>query len=536
MFSADMGCKQVKELLLRFASRSEKYDSTYLKDTFVDVGAVCVRLSSFENQALFGRRGTGKTHVLRYLFDQKNQSGELSVFIDMRLLGSSGGVYADAIQSPSVRATRMFVDFVLCVHEQILAAVMKNPVLDPNSNAVDVLNKIADAITAREIDGPVDFKVSEEDARSFGSNFGISFSKDGVGATAAASSGQTGKETIEVRKSGSEKIHFNIALVSRLFSELLVEFPRKKLWIFLDEWSEIPLDVQPFLANLIKQVFFPLQSVAIKIAAIEHRSNFRTTLQGVAQIGIELGAEMPNSLSLDGILVFDNDRNKSKEFFSKLIFNHLDAEYKNNSALTGGFFSSAADLVKVLFSRVDAFEEFVRATEGVPRDAISILAQMAQNYDDNKISIPEVRSAAKICYQRYKYKDVAANDQAPSLLSWIIDSVLGKKQARAFLVEVGSEDKLFDYLYDSRVVHLIKQGVSGQDEPGKRFNVYSIDYGCYVDLIKTKREPSRLFDVDFLDADDNFDVPVDDYRSIRRAILVLSDFYESRKSEQLSLL
>ena len=43
-----------------------------------------------------------------------------------------------------------------------------------------------------------------------------------------------------------------------------------------------------------------------------------------------------------------------------------------------------------------------------------------------------------------------------------------------------------------------------------------IDYGCYVDLVNTTKAPIGLFESD----DDGFvEVPRDDYRSIRRAIL-----------------
>ena len=38
---------------------------------------------------------------------------------------------------------------------------------------------------------------------------------------------------------------------------------------------------------------------------------------------------------------------------------------------------------------------------------------------------------------------------------------------------------------------MIRRGYSAQDEPGERYDVYSIDYGAYVDLIRTKYEPER---------------------------------------------
>jgi hypothetical protein len=91
------------------------------------------------------------------------------------------------------------------------------------------------------------------------------------------------------------------------------------------------------------------------------------------------------------------------------------------------------------------------------------------------------------------------------------------------------KDPLIDYLFDARVIHLVKDNVSGKDEPGVRYNVYSIDYGCYVDLMNTNNAPKGLFEVIEDDSENSIfvDVPKNDYRAIRRAILDLDEFYEN---------
>lgn len=58
----------------------------------------------------------------------------------------------------------------------------------------------------------------------------------------------------------------------------------------------------------------------------------------------------------------------------------------------------------------------------------------------------------------------------------------------------------------------------------KRFHVYGIDYGCYVDLINTNRAPTGLLDLGTT-PDISVTVPRTDFRSIRRCVLNLSDFY-----------
>lgn len=44
---------------------------------------------------LSGRRGTGKTHALSYLEAQIRERGDVAVYVDMRTIGSTGGIYGD---------------------------------------------------------------------------------------------------------------------------------------------------------------------------------------------------------------------------------------------------------------------------------------------------------------------------------------------------------------------------------------------------------------------------------------------------------
>jgi hypothetical protein len=57
-----------------------------------------------------------------------------------------------------------------------------------------------------------------------------------------------------------------------------------------------------------------------------------------------------------------------------------------------------------------------------------------------------------------------------------------------------------------------------------------LDYGCYVDLINTAKAPQGLLPFDDGFGEPQFiDVPPDDYRAIRRAILNLSEFERTHR-------
>lgn len=181
-----------------------------------------------------------------------------------------------------------------------------------------------------------------------------------------------------------------------------------------------------------------------------------------------------------------------------------------------------------MFTRQDAFAEYVQSAEGVPRDGINILSLAAQRANEGKISIPDVRYAARAWYQQGKESAVNADKGASDLLQWIIKEVIAAKRARAFLLSSGTRHKLIDSLFDSRVLHIIKRGVSTNDKPGVRYQVYKLDYGCYVDLLATAKAPEGLLPGK-VSGSYLADVPSDDYRAIRRAILDLEQFEASRR-------
>jgi hypothetical protein len=64
----------------------------------------------------------------------------------------------------------------------------------------------------------------------------------------------------------------------------------------------------------------------------------------------------------------------------------------------------------------------------------------------------------------------------------------------------------------------MRRGYADKDNPGVRYNIYSLDYGTYVDLKHTSKQPEIDFFEDREESSD-FVVPFDDRRKIRRIIL-----------------
>jgi hypothetical protein len=344
--------------------------------------------------------------------------------------------------------------------------------------------------------------------------------------SSAAGSKTSSQSETRVSESGQPRYRVHFGSISKALSDLTRAVKPARLLIILDEWSTIPLDLQPFLADLIRRAVFPIQGITVKIAAIEQRSNFISGSHA-DYTGIEVGADASADVDLDDYMVFDNSADRAVEFFKELLFRHHKSEPAPRPE-----FETSDQLIQAAFTQHNAFEDFVRSAEGVPRDAFNVLSVAGQRSMNDKISIPTVRVAARTWFQRDKEGAIKANPEAQDLLHWIIDEVIAHRRARAFLLRSNTRHPIVDALFDARLLHIIKRSVSGQDEPGVRYDAYKLDYGCYVDLLATTKAPNQLFaveDEEGHDAAATVSVPMDDYRAIRRAILNLKEF-ESRSA------
>jgi hypothetical protein len=507
----------IQNALLQVARRAERSTTEILEATFVDSEPLISMLSSKNNQIIFGRRGTGKTHALKYLQKKMSNENDVAVYVDLRTVGSNDSTYGDPNKDIAERACALLRDLLEQLHSELftIAVGVIAESLHPHQVTLR-LDDFADAISKVRVAGELQietkdaFSETDESSKSASLVLSESFRLRGeLGGKKREESQNSIRQTL----TGTERVRLQFGRLSTSISGLIDVLNIKQLWILIDEWSEVPLDLQPFLADLIRRVLLPIDRVTVKIAAIEHRSIFVSRRAMGEYIGLELGADISADLNLDDFLVFDNNEEKAIAFFKLLLFRHLIAAPNLPAGIT-----SADDLIRLLFSQVNAFEEFVRAVEGVPRDALNLIAKAVTRSWGEKITVPIVRRAARDWYDQDKAPRVNDNAHLRDLLTLIIDVVIGNRKARAFLFEAGERNQMLDELYDLRVIHVLKKGVSSHDQPGSRYDVYKIDYGCYVDLINTSKAPIGLLE----DDDDFTEVPKDDYRSIRRAILSFS--------------
>lgn len=522
----------INQAFTRLVLRADRQEDAVLERTFVEFGSAASVLMSIDHQIVFGRRGTGKTHLLTHIKQSRRAEGEVAIQLDLRMIGSNNGIYGDTSASVVQRGTRLLIEVLMAIHGALFDAAVEDNASVDLGTAGPLLDQLLDVIREVKVIGPTTLETTtaSEVTDSTQAKLTASLSMKAPALAVETNAGTTGKEAQAAKtvRQGQETARVSFGSVGATLRKLVSVLPSRRLWLLIDEWSEIPLDLQPYLADLLRRAVLPAPGISVKIAAIEQRSRFLVRNPTTGNLGLELGADVAASVSLDEYMVFDNDEAQAVEFFKKLVLSHVQDVMKAAGTEPP---KNEANLISLGFTQINAFEEIVRAAEGVPRDAMYLLAYSAQRAVDNLISIGDVRAAAVRHYQASKEANVNYNDEARQLLLWIIDQIIKTRQTKAFLLEAGSKDELIDYLYDERVLHVLRKGISAQDTPGIRYHVYAIDYGCYVDLINTVRAPKGLLDLGTSSEDFSQIVPRTDFRSIRRCVLNLDDFYR-RNSQQ----
>lgn len=505
--------------------RSERQrDVSVLQRTYVETG-VFPQLNNTNNQILYGRRGTGKSHVLRILeLEAAEHSESTPLYIDMRTIGSAQ-LMTDDTRSLRVRCVSVFKDILSLIQSQLLEIVTE-PAHDGSglqqvSDLADIIQSTVVSISGAEIEEMIQAKSATSDKLSLAISRNPSISAE-AGDTGEQTSGSTARYTEVYR----ETVVF--AEVGWFLDRALDSMRIDSLFILIDEWTAIPPDIQPYIAEFIKRTFFPCSRIVVKIASLEYRSNFTIGADRGNPTGFELGSDISANLDLDDYYVYDRNPTKVVEIFLALLYKHVESELPAGKMREMGI-DGPVNLRARLFTEPATFVELVRAGEGVVRDFLGIFSSAffrAQRSSRQKINRLSVEEAARDWFETDKSTTLSLDLR--KALNRIVTEVIGNRQTTMFMLarEHGG-NKIIQSLFDLRLIHLISRGYSDKENPGLRYNIYSLDYGTYVDLKRTNVEPQRFLELAARD-DETSDrvVPFADKRSIRRVILtpdVLSD-------------
>jgi hypothetical protein len=468
--------KKFKEAVTAIQKRAERQiDHAKLIDIFVQTD-LFIRTCSTDNQLILGRRGTGKTHMSSVFSYKQKLRGDTVLYIDCSKLGS-GFWNIKGLKEINIGA-KFFTVLLNQISTELLDLVMRmeNPDTNIQNTLCQKLNSLATFMDIND-------------------------------ATNASS--------------------FNYRQITDSLGQILKDLNINRLFIILDEWAQIPISAQPYFAEFIKRAIFPLSKISIKILAVNYQCEFIKTQDG-DHFGLQLGADITDTIDLDSYLIYDVKREHVIEFFGHVLYNHLGAELCWPLEISLG---EKQLKVETLFTQSAAFQELVRAAEGNCRDFLCIFSRA---YFDGflnvssakKISIKNIETSAAGWFESAKRINIKNEDKVQKALNHIFEKVIKGYKSRTFMIETEkTEHPIILRLLNERILHKLNILYSHKDRPGIRYDLFSLDFGAYVKFKGTDIEPYDLFwvenkELENLNEDEvKYMVPFDDHRSIRRIVL-----------------
>ena len=413
------------------------------------------RLCLKQNHIIFGRRGSGKSLLLKSL-KEKNKALYITVnledFKDISFPNSIIQVQKSIIQQllPMLKAENNF--FTLNYWKKT------RPLIKKLSKEIENLNI--------QLKHPDEYDEAIKQKQSGKKHGKVKGPKNHL---------ETGIETSEELETTKQiKIDKLNSLKNSLpdTKELFIRVSdnlHKDIFLILDDFYFIRKNEQPYFLDFFHRLSknTPLY---LKVATIKHRT--RLYIQDESYIGIELPHDA-QSINLDYSLEDFN----SLVTFMKNLLEHINKKVN----VTINYESLITD---------NAFRFLCLASGGVPRDFFSLLISLGPMIGkDKSISKPNVieKAIENISNKMETFKTDTAEEGIilEDYLSFIKKSIINEKKWNAFLI---SNIDIVDYPYihqaikelvDLRFLHIVNPNISSSNSDGTRYSAYLVDIGLF---------------------------------------------------------
>lgn len=499
-------------VVAQLATRAE--DLTDLYGTFVET-IYPEKMQARANQIINGRRGAGKTHLLRRVEGRLRKTFADTKILPVYVNGSDLSQKINIVSSdPVTVALAIYVQLM-----QHVAATIRIFVSDLNqanfwnrflvggkSQHERTANEIAAALDEILIHGQVrrlpSGEVSDESTSlletSFNSSIGGSIKLDprtiGWAVKAGTAAEKNANSSSVVTRKISGEVILPFAQVSYQILRLLQLLDNASIHILFDEWSDIDKDprVQPYLAEMLRKTAKSVPGMYLKLACIPGRTFLATPITEEVRnpIGLEEGDDIHADIDLDSIIFSGESISELVPFFTAMIQKHVGEKIVWVRNATQESFDSF--LASSVFQGEKPFLELCHASGGVPRDfmniyrtATTLVSNAAKSGQPRPpIDVATIRIAAKSVYQskRASFSGKSQSSQL-QLLERIYQEIYVKKNSFYFLLsEEATENETIQTLYTERLIHRVPL-IFYDPTNEQRYQYFQLDYGTAIDRL-----------------------------------------------------
>lgn len=467
-----------------------------------------------DHQVIWGRRGTGKTTLLKaFTFDinkLSNDPNTVAIYIVMAKVVPTTTEIERIAGNVDSLALYVFSKLILEISDKIeelynlRSKAMKKPAINRFLTAYFQLQDYL-LLYQTHIQGG-EISIDSINSKALKKEVGHELK---AGATVSESVIDTCLKIINSKNRASESIQrisisgtLSFALESRVVGDLIIQMLDalgiELMYICLDEYSEIDkvseYSIQSKVAQLIKQVFFKNPMYSVKIATIWNKSKLHT--RGEPRVeGIEYQQDIFAGPDLD--IMFMESNIEVVSYFKELLVNtYLSGEERKKEEK-----EALSDYIETnVFSNV-GLRHLICGSQGVSRAFVVLAKVYLERLTADRDGVVKLGEVYEIIKHQY-LEDVRSKVPYYSVYR-AIDTFVCSRLSRYFLIKRNDY-----YRCKSLILYLSARGVFMQ-MPGHLtdrlirddYKLFVIHYGNYLDALesdskkrgrKTLEEDSRL--------------------------------------------
>lgn len=424
---------------------------------YLDSLEVMGRLKIKQNHIVFGRRGSGKSLLLKSLLDFNEVeciSVNLEDFKDISFPNSIIQVQRAIIKKLIPKVASQYPWYSFDSFKKTFPLKRR------------LIKQIASLDNHLAHPDLYDQEVKEKSSKK-----GTAKSKKTIMGMEGEGTYEASKETELSKQLSIDKLDIlknELSNIKELFSDV-AEHIGKDIFLILDDFYFIRKDEQPYFIDFFHRVSknIPLY---LKVATIQHRS--KLYIQEQSYVGVELHHDV-QPIYLDYSLQnFDRLVSFKRDLLAH-INQKVGVEIDYNELITD-----------------NAFRFLCLASGGVPRDFFSLLVSLEPIFGgERSVSKPNVidKAIENVRNKMDSLKKDASDEDVllESYLQIIRSEIIDKRRWNAFLLSNSEVQKYpqinqaIKELVDLRFIHLVNPNISASNSDGTRYSAYMLDIGLF---------------------------------------------------------
>ena len=490
---------------------------------YAEKGNLLNEMCSSTNQIIWGRRGTGKTHLLNAFVEKINEDfsiPEVALYISCdrmaRETPRESVVFTNDYDKVRYFANESYKNFMNTLCEQLFEQYedilrYKSNVIKTERSFDDYLERVGHKIlNLMEICTkgiPITVQISkkkdsikkEKRIKESGINAEVNVDNKGISGFFKGifnRNKSTDVERVDEQNESFQYEHY-LPAIHKALCELLDEMLIDCLYVCIDElWlvdEKNYTSFQPFFLDDIRQSLGTQSKLGIKIASIRETTNLNSKTDVRLSYGMQSGNDIIELAYLDPIQSKMQETYKMfKEILVKRISYYADKEYNKNPSIANEInFSKHGNIdyiITMLFKEERNFKLLVNMSHGIPRNFLNILNSCLRilNYNlcSNFIHGYLISDVVIDIYKNEHRSDLSFSED--NTIYKAIDKYARENKQYFFIIDNKTVDRLkpeINTLLYNEIIHRIPSA----ETPSiimNSYKAYYLDLGMYFLAIR----------------------------------------------------